>query len=316
MTRYVLYGGKGGVGKTTCAAATALGFADGGESTLVVSTDPAHSLSDAFEADVGSEPTPIDGVEGLWAVEVDPEDRIDRYQEGLGSVFGELEDLGIDFGEEDLDDIFEAGVAPGADEVAALDLFVDYMNDPRFDRVVFDTAPTGHTLRLLKLPEVAGTAVGKLAGLRSQVQTLADSARAFLGGGDGNGEPSESDVDLGETQRRLERVASTLRDPELTEFRVVFIPETMAVLETERLLGQLEEFEVPVGQAVANKVIENPTPGCELCESTKESHERHIADAEERFGLPVTRVPRIGGEVYGIDGLRQVAERIRDGANT
>ena len=312
MTQYVLYGGKGGVGKTTCAAATALGFAREGDSTLVVSTDPAHSLSDVFDVEIKSEPTRVlDGTE-LWAVEIDPAERVGRYRGQISAALDELEDLGIRLDDDDLDDVVEAGVAPGTDEAAAMDLFVDYMDDPRFDRIVFDTAPTGHTLRLLKLPDVMESAMGKLLTVKSQVSDLADTVRGFLGtGGTDEDAVAEdgADVDLKTLQARMERVAETLRNPDRTEFRVVLVPETMAVLESERLLAELDTYGIPVGRAIINKVIEDPTPGCERCQSQYESQRERIDEAKTRLGETVTIVPELSGEVRGVDAVRTVADR-------
>jgi len=311
VTEFVLYGGKGGVGKTTCAAATALKRAREAGPTLVVSTDPAHSLSDVFDVEVGAEPTRVLDEAALWAVEVDPGERIGQYRGQLTAALDELEDLGISLDESDVDDVIEAGVAPGTDEAAAMDLFLDYMDDPRFEYIVFDTAPTGHTLRLLKLPDVMSSAMGKLISVRSQVSSLADSVRSFVGGGEDDEEGgTEVDVDLDELKARMERVADALRDPERTEFRVVLIPETMAVLETERLLAELDAYDVPAGRAVVNKVIEDPEPACDLCQSRHESQQKRIAEARERFDLPVTLVPQLHGEVHGLEAVETVADRL------
>ncbi len=313
MTEYVLYGGKGGVGKTTCAAATALKRAREDGPTLVVSTDPAHSLSDVFDAPVGPEPTRVRDEAELWAVEVDPGERIGQYRGQVTAALDELEDLGISLDDDDVDDVIEAGVAPGTDEAAAMDLFLDYMDDPRFEYIVFDTAPTGHTLRLLQLPDVMSSAMGKLISVRSQVSSLADSVRSFVGGGGDEGDAdadAEVDVDLETLRDRMERVADALRDPDRTEFRVVLIPETMAVLETGRLLVELETYGVPVGRAVVNKVIEDPEPACDLCQSRHESQQEQIAAARERFDLPVTLVPQLHGEVHGLDAVETVADRL------
>ena len=314
MTEFVLYGGKGGVGKTTCAAATALKRAREGDPTLVVSTDPAHSLSDVFDAEVGAEPIRVGGESDLWAVEVDPGERIGQYRGQVTAALDELEGLGISLDDGDVDDVIEAGVAPGTDEAAAMDLFLDYMDDPRFEYIVFDTAPTGHTLRLLKLPDVMSSAMGKLISVRSQVSSLANSVRSFVGGSNGDDEEGEDDtgvgVDLEALQDRMERVADALRDPDRTEFRVVLIPETMAVLETERLLAELDTYGVPAGRAVVNKVIEEPEPACDLCRSRHESQQEQIAAARERFDLPVTLVPQLHGEVHGLAAVETVADRL------
>ena len=313
VTQYVLYGGKGGVGKTTCAAATAVNDARDGHATLVVSTDPAHSLSDVFDTEIGSEPTRVRENLDLWAVEVDPADRIGRYRGQVSAALDELEELGISLDDDDIDDVLEAGIAPGTDEAAAMDLFVDYMDDPRYDRIVFDTAPTGHTLRLLKLPDVMSSAMGKLITVRSQMKGLADSVRTFLGtGGDDDSEDTDVDldVDLDELRERMDRVAAVLRDPTRTEFRVVLIPETMAVLETERLLAQLRAYDVPASRAVVNKVIEDPTPDCERCQTRHASQQKRIVEARERFDLPVTLLPELHSEVHGFDAVSTIAERL------
>ncbi|PSP95211.1 hypothetical protein BRC84_03615 [Halobacteriales archaeon QS_1_68_44] len=313
MTEYVLYGGKGGVGKTTCAAATALKRAREDGPTLVVSTDPAHSLSDVFDAPVGPEPTRVREEAELWAVEVDPSERIGQYRGQVSAALEELEDLGISLNEADLDDVIEAGVAPGTDEAAAMDLFVDYMDDPRYEYIVFDTAPTGHTLRLLKLPDVMSSAMGKLISVRSQVSSLADSVRSLMGTDDEDGDDDadvDVDIDFENLQDRMERVADALRDPERTEFRVVLIPETMAVLETERLLAELDAYDIHAGGAIINKVIEDPTPECDLCQSRAESQGKRIEEARERFELPITLVPQLHGEVHGLEAVETVAARL------
>jgi arsenite-transporting ATPase len=310
VTEYVLYGGKGGVGKTTCAAATALKQAREDGPTLVVSTDPAHSLSDVFDAPVGPEPTRVREEAELWAVEVDPSERIGQYRGQVSAALEELEDLGISLDDDDLDDVIEAGVAPGTDEAAAMDLFVDYMDDPRYEYIVFDTAPTGHTLRLLKLPDVMSSATEKLISVRSQVSSLADSVRSFVGADEHDESEVDVGVDLEDLQNRMERVADALRDPERTEFRVVLIPETMAVLETERLLAELDAYDIHAGRAIINKVIEDPTPACDLCRSRAESQGERIEAARERFELPVTLVPQLHGEVHGLEAVETVAERL------
>ncbi|CCQ35729.1 ArsA family ATPase [Natronomonas moolapensis 8.8.11] len=314
MSEYVLYGGKGGVGKTTCAAATALGRARTGTPTLVVSTDPAHSLSDVFDAPIGAEPTRVrEGLE-LWAVEIDPEDRIGRYRGQIGAALEDLEDLGITLDGDDLDDVIEAGVAPGTDEAAAMDLFVDFMDDPRYECIVFDTAPTGHTLRLLQLPDVMESAAGKLLTVKSQVSSLAESVRGFLGTGDDDGDADDDgpDLDLGAVQERMARVGATLRDPDRTEFRVVLVPEEMAILESERLLSELDACDVPVGGAVVNRVLEDPSPDCERCQSRHRRHRDRIESARERLSQPLAVVPELKGEVHGFDAIGAVADHIED----
>ena len=143
-TTFVFIGGKGGVGKTTVSAATALWFARQGKKTLVISTDPAHSLSDSYERNIGYNPTPI--AENLEALEIDPEIAMQEYQAKMKEqqALNPGNDMGMMQEQMDM-----ASMSPGIDEAAAFDKFLQYMTTDEYDIVLFDTAPTGHTLRLL-----------------------------------------------------------------------------------------------------------------------------------------------------------------------
>jgi arsenite-transporting ATPase len=317
---YVLYGGKGGVGKTTMAAATGLASANEGTATLVVSTDPAHSLSDTLGVDVPSRPTKLREDSPLWAVEIDPDDALS--QAGMfgqdGGFAGGLDQLLGGTAGESGDD---AAMMPGADEAAAMQLLLQYMDDDRFDRVVVDTAPTGHTLRLLELPEVLDSMVGRFMQLRERFGGMMDGLKGMFGG-EGQ-DPEEGMGDLDAVKERVERLRSVLRDPTRTDFRVVLIPEEMSVLESERLVERLDEFGVPVGTVVVNRVMEPladvadvPTEAfvspnhedCEFCSRRWEVQQRALADAQELFrGPEVKRVPLLAEEVRGEQPLRVVA---------
>lgn len=315
MTRYVLYGGKGGVGKTTCAAATAYSLAREGHETLVVSTDPAHSLSDSFDAPVSSEPTEVR--DGLWAVEVDPEEAMEEYRDAFEDVPQKLASgigagLGLDADEvsEGMGGLFDDAMdAPGSNEAAAMYKFMEYMESDRWDYVVFDTAPTGHTLKLLQLPEVMDSMVGRLFRIRSQIKGVFGSVAGIFGEEEGEDE-SEGDK-LERLKERVESVREKLVDPEQTEFRVVLIPESMAVLETERLIERLSRFDIPVRTVVVNKVMEDVNEDCEFCQDRWKVQKKNLEDAEERFGdLEVVRLPLMREEVRGIDALERVGERL------
>ena len=256
---YVLYGGKGGVGKTTMAAATGLASAAQGTRTLVVSTDPAHSLSDVYGVAVPPEPTRLRPDIPLYGVEIDPDEAMDEAADvfsGEGSpLLGGMADAGEGpmggLGEE-MDPL--AGGMPGADEAAAVQQLLTLLDDERFDRVVVDTAPTGHTLRLLELPDVMDSMVGRLLALRERLSGMLGG----LGGLFGDDEPEEADMDdLREVSDRIERLRTTLRDPTRTDFRVVMVPEEMSVAESERLLARLAEYDIPVGTVVVNRVMED-----------------------------------------------------------
>jgi arsenite-transporting ATPase len=289
------------------AAASALRSAGADRETLVVSTDPAHSLADTLETDLDGDPTEVRP--RLWTVELDPQSGVDRYEALFSELAATLGEAGIRLDDEDVAALFSAGVTPGSDELAALEALATYLADDRWDRVVFDTAPTGHTLRLLDLPEVLDRGMATAMDLRDQVRRRVDTTRTMLFGPMAGRRSTEADgfVDLRE---RLERVGAALRDPDRTTFRVVTIPETMAVRETERLVDQLREFEIPVSTVVVNRVIED-AGDCERCRA-KRAVQTETLD-ELRAGLPdldVWTVPDEPGEVVGLDALERVATRL------
>ena len=317
---YVLYGGKGGVGKTTMAAATALASANAGTSTLVVSTDPAHSLSDTLDTEIPSRPARIREDAPLWAVEIDPDDALSQAgmfgQEG-GFAGGLDALLGAGAG----DSSGDAAMMPGADEAAAMQLLLEYLDDERFERVVVDTAPTGHTLRLLELPEVLDSMVGKFLQIRERFGGMLEGMKGVFGAG--GEEEGDGFGDLDAVKERVERLRSVLTDPTRTDFCVVMVPEEMSVLESERLVGRLRGFGVPVGTVVVNRVMEPladvadvpteafvaPDPEhCEFCSRRWEVQQRALAEAQDLFrGHDVKRVPLLAEEVRGERSLRVVA---------
>ncbi len=328
---YVLYGGKGGVGKTTMAAATALASARAGTRTLVVSTDPAHSLADTFETEVPPHPGRLREDVPLYGAAIDPEAAVED------SAFGEDGPLGADgplggadapFGGEDgplggedgpLGGLL-GGAMPGADEAAAMQTLLEYLDDDRFDRVVVDTAPTGHTLRLLELPEVLDTMVGRMVALRERLSGMVDGLKGMFGG-DVDGDGTE---DLRALRERIESLRGVLQDPARTDFRVVTVPEEMSVVESKRLLDDLEAFGIPASTVVVNKVMEDladvtdavdadafvspDLEDCEFCKRRWTVQQDALAAAQETFvGRDVRRVPLLAEEVRGERALDLVA---------
>ncbi|MEF8825836.1 MAG: TRC40/GET3/ArsA family transport-energizing ATPase [Halapricum sp.] len=313
---YVLYGGKGGVGKTTMAAATGLASARDGTSTLIVSTDPAHSLSDTLETDIPSQPAQIREDVPLYAVEIDPENAFGDNPLGVEDSLGPLTELLGD----DMADPFGAAM-PGTDEAAAMRLLLQYLDDERFDRVVVDTAPTGHTLRLLELPDVMETMIGRLVAFRERMSGVMESVTGMFGSDDEDVEEGISD--LRELSQRIERLRAVLQDPRKTDFRVVLVPEELSVMESERLLTQLEEFGIPVGTIVVNRVMEDLTDvagieadwfvapnldHCEFCQRRWEVQQTALQRSQDIFrGHDVKRVPLFADEVRGENLLKAVA---------
>jgi len=356
---FVLYGGKGGVGKTTCAAATALASARDDTATLVISTDPAHSLSDTFDVAIPAEPTRIREDVPLFAAEIDPEAASGDGPLGMGTDLGGIgEMLGGDGMGGPLGGMMGGGPGsvggsaepgesggsesgdgatggqplaesmPGADEAAAMQLLLEYVEDDRFDRVVLDTAPTGHTLRLLELPETMDSFVGKLLKLRERFSGMLSG----LGGMFGSEEDPEKVADdaaasLEDLQYRIERLRTLLRDPERTDFRIVMVPEELSVAESTRLLAQLQQYGIPVNTIVVNRVLQDlaavvdldhgaeagthVSPNhedCAFCARRWDVQQRALASAQELFqGRQVKRVPLLADEVRGEKLLGVVA---------
>ncbi|MFX0072617.1 MAG: ArsA family ATPase [Candidatus Hermodarchaeota archaeon] len=174
--KMVMFGGKGGVGKTTCAASSAIWAAEHGRNTLIISTDPAHSLGDSLGVELPpGEPTPIDGIQNLTALEINPKANMAELQ-GL-TAMNPMEDMGLGgmmegFGMEDVADMASMN-PPGIDEALAFGKVLEFIEtDHDYDLIVFDTAPTGHTLRFLSLPETLSGWIGKLLKLRMRIGKL------------------------------------------------------------------------------------------------------------------------------------------------
>jgi arsenite-transporting ATPase len=337
---YVLYGGKGGVGKTTMAAATALASARDDTATLVVSTDPAHSLSDTLETDIPAEPTRIRDADPLYAAEIDPEEALEEGpfagdgENPMGGMLGGLGEAmggagaGAGAGAGDDPGMVDplGGSMPGADEAAAVRLLLEYMDDSRFDRVVIDTAPTGHTLRLLELPEVMDSMLGRVLTMRQRLSGMMDSVTDMFGDDEDGAEMDMEDIE--DLRERIEVLRDVLQDPTQTDFRVVLVPEELSVRESERLLDRLDEFGVPVGTVVVNRVMQELTDvadveadwfvspdldSCEFCQRRWSVQRDALGRSQDIFrGHDVRRVPLFADEVRGEELLRVVAACIEE----
>jgi arsenite-transporting ATPase len=307
----VLYGGKGGVGKTTCAAAHALALAERGTRTLVVSTDPAHSLGDVFERELTGEPSAV--TDSLFAVEVDPERGQEAYRRVVEALVGAFRDAGLRLDDDDLERLFEAGLIPGGDEVAALEYVARYAWAD-YDTVVFDTAPTGHTLRLLDLPDVVGETLGVAGDVRQRVRRTARAARSMVLGPAAYWGSDDDADEIASLRERLDMVGALLRDSDRTRFRVVLTPERMAIAETERLVARLDDASVPVDSLVVNRLFENDEGcPCDRCQRDAERHAKRLREIEAEFALPVGVVPQRGAEVQGVDALAELGRYLTVG---
>jgi arsenite-transporting ATPase len=309
VTEFVLFGGKGGVGKTTLAAATGLKTAREGVRTLVVSTDPAHSIADAYDSPVGETPTRVTETSDLYALEIDPRERFrERYGDTFGDLIEDVQSFGIDVSEEDVGAVAERGMVPGADEVAVLDLFAEYDDHPNWEVVVFDTAPTGHTLRLLTLPDVMNTTVGRLISLKGQLDSVTSTLGSLVGRG-GDSEKTSYSERMETLEAITERVGERLRDAERTEFRAVTLAERMAIAETERLLGELDDGEIHVDRVLVNKVLQDASEDCPTCWPRYQDQLDIIETLEADLGVPIQEVPLVADK-HGLDRVEAVADYV------
>lgn len=302
-TTFVFIGGKGGVGKTTVSAATALWTAQQGKKTLIISTDPAHSLSDSFERNIGHEPTPIK--ENLYAVEIDPEVAMQEYQAKMKeqSAMNPGMDMGMMQDQMDM-----AAMSPGIDEAAAFDKFLQYMTTDEYDIVIFDTAPTGHTLRFLSFPELMDSWVGKMIKIRRQVGAMAKAFKNILPFMGDEEEEDRALEDMEVTKKKIREARAVMADPDRTSFKMVVIPEEMSIYESERAMEALKKYNIFSDGVIVNQILPEETD-CEFCEARRQLQQDRLKTIHKKFGNQlIAEIPLLNKEVKGFDTLKQVAE--------
>ena len=302
-TTFVFIGGKGGVGKTTVSAATALWFARHGKKTLIISTDPAHSLSDSYERNIGYNPTPI--AENLEALEIDPDMAMEEYKAKMKEQ--QALNPGMDMGMMQ-DQMDMASMSPGIDEAAAFDKFLQYMTTDEYDIVIFDTAPTGHTLRLLSFPEMMDSWVGKMITIRRQIGSMAKAFKNIMPFMGDEEEEDKALEDMEETKKRIREARGIMADPERTSFKTVVIPEEMSIYESERAMEALHKYNMHTDGVIVNQ-IQPEEADCEFCRSRRNIQKKRLETIKEKFGNQViAEIPLLNHEVKGMDELKQIGE--------
>jgi arsenite-transporting ATPase len=297
--RIVMFCGKGGVGKTTCASTTAVHFALEGYRTLLISTDPAPSLSDMLELDVRGEVTPVPAVENLEAVELDYDRVVEMWKERFGDEVYELITSFLPV-EEDIID-YVAG-APGIDEEFALSYVYDLYISDRYDIIVWDTAPAGGTLSLLKLEDTFYRHLGEAAKLYVKVR----SALSALTEGRAQRDPLKI---IKEWEHLAQVVLEMLRD-EGTQAYLVTIPEALGVNQTQRVANDLEKFGLHVGGVIINHVLTEEAANTGFYRSRREMQLKYVDEIERTYShsVPVVKLPLQSFEVKGVEALRKVEE--------
>ena len=302
MTRVLLFTGKGGVGKTTTAAATALACADAGLRTIVLSTDPAHSLADAFGVAVGGDPVEVDA--GLWVQQVDAQRRFER---SWGEIRGWLVEV-FAWAGADAVEAEELAVVPGLDEVFALADIRHHAESGDWDVVVVDCAPTAETLRLLSLPDVLSWAMARLFPMGRAVNRLVSPVLSRL-----TQLPVAGDDVFAATQRfydRLDGVRELLTDPARTSVRLVVNPERVVIAEARRTHTYLSLFGYRVDAVVANRLLPDEVVD-PWFKAWKEAHAEHLETIVEGFApVPVLRSTLAPEEPVGVARLRSFADAL------
>ena len=293
--KLLLFGGKGGVGKTTTATATALYLAHRRpeQKILVVSTDPAHSLSDSFDQPIGDEASPIASVPNLFALEMNVSRLLEDFKRRYGPVLKTIANRGTYFDQDDIADLFDLSI-PGLDELMAVIEIANIVKERRYDLVILDTAPTGHTLRLLALPELMENWL--------RVLDLMLEKHRYMASVFGRARSDETEAFLQDMSANLAHLRTLLSDADSTEFVPVTIPETMSIEETARLLEAMESCGLRVRTVVVNRVIAKSE--CVFCDARRRGQERHLEEIKHRFsGWTLVVAPLLPSEVRGQEAL-------------
>jgi len=292
----IMFGGKGGVGKTTTSATTALHFASIGLRTLILSSDMAPSLSDIFETPVGPKETPVAGVPNLSALEIDPDEVMRLWKAKFGPEIYEASQVFVDMPYDEIVDY--VGMAPGIQEEFLLDFILERVRAGSYDVVVWDTAPAGDTLRLLELPY-------------RFLNHLRAAPKVYLNVRDRLQLKSVPFLQLIEGWRTLSlEIADFFRDPENAEFILVTIPEALGVYQTRRTVDELAKFGLIVRYLVVNHVVVQPDSDFLR---RREAMQRPYLDLLARtYGhqMKITYVPLFAEEIKGIGRLCELQRHL------
>ncbi len=283
------------MGKTTTSCSLAVQLSEVRESVLIISTDPAHNLSDAFRQKFTRHPTLVDGFDNLYAMEVDPEP----------------EDAHLANGEED--DGFLADLTssiPGIDEAMSFAEVMKQVQTMDYSAIVFDTAPTGHTLRLLQFPTVLEKGLNKILSLKSMMGGMMAQLAKMMGGQE-EGE-DEMITKMAELKTVVEKVNVQFKDPEMTTFVCVCIPEFLSLYETERLVQELAKFEIDTHNIVINQVLfPERAGGSKLLGSRIKMQQKYLDQFYDLYeDFHIVKMPLLEEEVRGVEALRSFSNSL------
>jgi len=257
MNKIIFFGGKGGVGKTSCSSAFAFSHANQGKKVLLVSTDPAHSISDLFNKNIGDQITKLD--DNLYGYEIDAQKESEKY---ISSIRNNLSKIVSPVILEELKKQLDAAsVSPGSHESALFDKMTQLINEEskNYDLIIFDTAPTGHTVRLLSLPEVLGAWINSLMKKRRKSLKLKKMVHNVS---KGTNDPSEDPIldILMKRKETMEQARKIMVDDKQLSFMFVLNAEKLPIEETKKAIAVLKKYDIPINHLIVNKILpENPT---------------------------------------------------------
>ena len=296
---FIIFGGKGGSGKTTSACATALYLAQQykNKKILIVSTDPAPSIGDSFNVEVGNKITQIQ--DNVWAQELDAKELMEDFRRKNLEIIKTLVDRGTYLGREDIGE-FASLSLPGMDEMMAIIKIADLLKTEKYDLIILDTAPTGHTKVLLSLPK-------KMKRWLKVGNLMMAKHRFMMRRIRGKYVKDECDKFLEETLAGIERVEELLKNSEITEFVPVTIPEPMSILETEDLTWDLKEMGIAVRTIIVNRVLAEGK--CLFCKLRMKEKEKYLKMIDEKFkDYSLLTMPLFPAEIRGQDSLNEYAK--------
>ncbi len=301
--KYFFFGGKGGVGKTVVASATAVYLASQGKKTLLCSTNPVHSLSSCFgQRFVGRGETKVEGCDNLYALEIETKSTVERYRENTRSKildFLKYADIPID----PAPFVDAATTNPAFEESAMFDSVVDVILRNNYDCYVFDTAPVAHTYRLLGMSRMYDMWLSKMIKSREEAMSLRKSFSFRK-------EKKIEDPmvkELLESRRRTEEIRKLLTDPALTAFYFVTLPLALPISVVERFIYWVKAFQIPVGGVIVNQVMPSSDSGSSFVVNKLAEQKNYLELIDKKFGsLVVARIPLHDVEIRGVEMLKKV----------